>query len=205
MPKKSRKHENAGNGKPNRAPDQPHVASSPLQPIIEGGWIWAPLKGEWRVLTPEERVRQQFVLRLRHEYGYELEQMDQERKVRHGRQSPKVDIVVWESVVAKQDGRSPAVVVECKSDNVTIDPDDYQQGDSYARATECEFLVTHNTKETRYFRITRGLPGIREDIENIPKKSDLGDARRMEQIRRATKAFTRDEFRQLLAFVEGRS
>lgn len=137
---------------------------------------------------------------LHQKYGYNFEQMDQERRTRHGHNSPKVDIVIWASISAKNEGRAPIIVVECKSDNVTIDPDDYEQGDSYTRAIgePCEFLVMHNHKETRFFKIVRGLPGTREDIENIPCLEDLSDAQKMEEIRRATKAFSREEFRRLL-------
>jgi type I restriction enzyme M protein len=111
VPKKNRQEIKVPSiGKPNNKPEQPHVAGDPLQPTVAGRWIWVPLKGEWRVLTPEEKVRQHYVLRLRSEYAYELEQMDQERRVRHGRQSPKADIIVWESAPAKQEGRSPVLV-----------------------------------------------------------------------------------------------
>lgn len=187
-----------GGIKPRSTPSQPHSAGDPTSPLIEENWIWCPLKSEWRHLIPEEQVRQGFILRLWHRYGYGFDQMDQERRTKHGHRSPKVDIVVWESPAAKQDGRSPIIVVECKSDNVSISPDDYEQGDSYARAGGCEFLVTHNNKETRFFRIIPGVPGKREDIENIPKRDELSDSQQMEKIRRATKAFSREEFRKLL-------
>src|SRR5205814_7942834 len=47
------------------------------------------LKAEWRVSLPEEKVRQEFILLLRHHYGYEFDQMDQERRTAHGHKSPK--------------------------------------------------------------------------------------------------------------------
>lgn len=186
--------------KPKSIPEEPHVPGDPLAPAIQGSWIWCPLKGDWRVLIPEEKVRQQYILRLRHQYGYSFDQMDQERRTKHGRTSPKVDIVIWASPEDKRAGTAPFIVVECKSDNVKIDIDDYAQGDSYVRAVgePCEFLVMHNNKETRFLRILRGLPGTWEDIEDIPKRDDLGNAKKMAEIRRATKAFTREEFRRLL-------
>lgn len=184
--------------KPTVNPSLPHTENDPLKPIIEGNWIWCPLKCEWRILRPEEKVRQEYILRLWHQYGYSFEQMDQERRTKHGRKSPKADIVVWGNASAKTTGLSPVLVVECKSDNVSINPDDYDQGDSYARATEGEFLITHNNKETRYFKIIRGVPGSREDIENVPQRNDLENKDQMEKIRRATKAFSREEFRKLL-------
>lgn len=190
----------ASNGKPKTTPKEPHASGDPLAPVIQGRWIWCPLKGEWRVMIPEEKVRQQYVLRLWHQYGYSFDQLDQERRTKHGRTSPKADIVIWTLPEDKRAGRAPLIVVECKSDNVKIDVNDFAQGDSYVRAVgePCEFLVMHNNKETRFLRIVRGLPGTREDIEDIPKRSDLGSAKKMAEIRRATKAFTREEFRRLL-------
>jgi type I restriction enzyme M protein len=185
---------------PKYIPQTPSNPEDPLKPLIEGNYIWCPLKAEWRVLIPEERIRQGFILILNRKYGYEFGQMDQERRTKHGHKSPKVDIAIWTSIASKNEKQAPIIVVECKSDNVTIDPDDYEQGDSYARAIgdPCEFLVMHNHKESRFFKIVRGLPGAREDIENIPNLADLSDSKRMEEIRKATKAFSREEFRRLL-------
>jgi len=186
--------------KPNYTPQIIPIPGSTPIPPIDGNWIWAPLKAEWRICTPEEKVRQQFILVLNERYQYSFQQMDQERRTTHGHKSPKADIVVWATIEAKNLNQAPTIVVECKSDQVTIDPDDYEQGDSYARAIgdPCEFLVMHNNKETRFFRIIRGLPGAKEDIENIPSSTDLQDHDKMEAIRRSTKTFSREEFRRLL-------
>ena len=43
--------------------------------------IFAPLKNKELVLTPEERVRQEYICRLVNVYGFDLEQMDQEVQV----------------------------------------------------------------------------------------------------------------------------
>ena len=45
---------------------------------IENNKIWAPLKNKWLVLTPEEKVRQEYIERLKDNYGYSYEQMRQE-------------------------------------------------------------------------------------------------------------------------------
>lgn len=188
------------NPRPRKAPTSYHSPASEYEPVLDGAWIWCPLKAEWRSNKPEERVRQRFILRLIRDYGYSQAQMDQERRTKHGRQSPKADIVIWSEEKDVADGRAPSIVVECKAEDVTIDPEDYEQGDSYARAIgePCDFLVMHNDRETRFFKITRGLPGTREEIENIPSASDWADQSTIERIRKATKAFTRDEFRRLL-------
>jgi type I restriction enzyme M protein len=124
--------------------------------------------------------------------------MAQERRTQSGRKSPKADVVVCIDAEALRDNRDYALVVETKSDNVSIDPRDYDQGESYARAVGSEFLMTHNNKETRVFRLVPGAPGRRIEVEDVPSCEDLGDPKRLAAIRRATKAFSREEFRKLL-------
>ena len=61
------------------------------------------------------------------------------------------------------------IVVECKSDNVTIKAEDDAQGEAYTLYTNAPFFVTHNNRETRYWRTKKEfLPGHCEEIENIP-------------------------------------
>jgi type I restriction enzyme M protein len=187
-------------GKPTTAPATPFKdGPDPLHRL--GNWLWVPLKGEWRDVAerPEEVVRQQFVHRLLTEYGYALSQMAQERRTTHGHKSPRADIVVCRDADALRENRDYALVVECKSEDTKIVPDDYDQGESYARAVGCEFLVLHNARETRFLRLVPGAPGSRIDIEDIPNAMEVTDPARLEAIRRASKAFSREEFRRLLS------
>ena len=93
--------------------------------------IFCELRGDYRTATPEEIVRQGYVHHLHDHYGYAFDQMDQERKTQYGRRSPHADIVIWQGTADKQT-KAPVIVVECKSDNVTIIESDYWQGESYA-------------------------------------------------------------------------
>jgi type I restriction enzyme M protein len=165
------------------------------------GQIWCPLAkegaGEYRKATPEEEVRQTFILHLNQHYGYSFEQMRQERKTQSGRRSPRVDIAVWESSEALN-RESPKIVVECKAEKVAIHKRDYYQGESYARAIGAELLVMHNQRQTAIFRVIPGLPGELVQINELPRAADWGDAKRLEEIRRSTRAFSREEFRDLL-------
>jgi type I restriction enzyme M protein len=78
-------------------------------------------------------------------------------------------------VQQKTDQNNPLIIVECKADNVTISPEDYGQGDNYARLTGGRFLVTHNTRETKFWRVLHEkMPKTLEEIENIPH-ADAGD------------------------------
>ena len=145
-------------------PTQPY----PLKYSPDKKLVFCELRGDYRVATPEEIVRQQYVYHLHGYYGYAYEQMDQERKTLHGHHSPRADIVIWQSVADKQANKTPVIVVECKSDNVIIIETDYWQGESYTRAVGCELFVTHNSKHTRFFKLVPKVPGEWEDIEDIP-------------------------------------
>ena len=47
---------------------------------IKDNKIFAPLKGKWLVLKPEEKVRQEYICRLVNSYGFDLNQMEQEKQ-----------------------------------------------------------------------------------------------------------------------------
>jgi len=165
-----------------------------------GDWLWIPLRTEWRNVAakPEEVVRQGFIRHLCGDYGYALDQMDQERRIIHGHTSPRADIVIWESAAAKSAGKSPALVVECKAETIEINIRDYYQGESYTRASGCEFFIAHNARYTAIFKLVPGMPGEFVQINEIAKASDWGDAKRIEEIKTRLRAFNRKEFQDLL-------
>ncbi|HEY9225420.1 MAG TPA: type I restriction enzyme HsdR N-terminal domain-containing protein, partial [Gemmatimonadaceae bacterium] len=169
-------------------------------PKKPGDWRWIPLRGLWRDITgkPEEEVRQAFISHLVVELGYSLSQIDQERRTMHGHNSPRADIVVWESAAAKSANRSPVLVIECKAESVEIIERDYYQGESYTRAAGCEFFVANNRRFTGVFRLIPGAPGEFVQINEIPKATDWGDAKRLKKIREGQRAFNRREFQDLL-------
>lgn len=168
----------------------------------ENGKIYAPLKDQWLVEKPEERVRQQYICRLVDSYGYELKQMDQELKVtnsQRGQGAARADIVVWKSAKDKNSNKSAFIVVECKAESVTIHEEDYYQGYNYAAWAGADFFVTTNLKETRIFRVVKGeIPKKLEEIVDIPQAKDASSEKRIKELLLQTKAFTRDEFSKLL-------
>ena len=171
---------------------------------INGNKIYAPLKDKWLVLKPEEEVRQKYICRLIDNYGYSVEQMDQEIQVsnsQRGQGAARADIVVWKS---KEDKlavptKSPVIVVECKAESVTIHEADYFQGYNYASWAGADFFVTTNLKETRIFKVIKGeLPKRLEEIVDIPDASKANNQKEIDKLLKQTKAFTRDEFSRLL-------
>ena len=89
------------------------------------GRIFSHVRQKWLVGTPEERVRQAYVVTLHNEYGFGLDQMDEELHVAgRGAARARADVVVWRTAQDKADRKAPLVVVECKADNITIKPAD---------------------------------------------------------------------------------
>jgi type I restriction enzyme M protein len=162
------------------------------------GKIWSHVRSKWLVETPEERVRQEYLPELVNEYGFALGQIDEELEVTgRGAGQARADFVIWRTAEERRDGRNPLIIVECKSDNVTISAADYYQGDNYARMYGAKFLVTHNTRETKYWRVIHDrAPKTIEEIENIPdaKATD----REIEELIAKLKVFKEDEFADLL-------
>ena len=169
---------------------------------IKNNKIFAPLKNKELVLTPEERVRQEYICRLVNYYGYDLSQMEQELQVNNshrGQGKARADIVIWKSASAKSNEDAAAIVVECKAEHITVREEDYFQGYNYAAWAGADFFVTTNLKETRVFKVNKGkLPKHLEEIVDIPKAEELTNIKKLKELLSQTKAFTRDEFSKLL-------
>ena len=166
--------------------------------VNDKGQIWSYLRQKWLIETPEERVRQNFLIVLINEYGYCLEQMKEEESViGRGSGQARADFVVWRTVQDKVENKNPLIVVECKSDNITIKKEDYYQGDHYARMYGAKFLVTHNTRETKFWRVRHDrAPKTLEEIENIPHANATD--RDIKELIDKLKVFKEDEFADLL-------
>lgn len=168
----------------------------------ENGKIYCPLKGKWLVTKPEERVRQNCITILVNEYGYSLDQMDQELKVTNssrGQGKARADIVIWKSKADKDAKKAAFIVVECKAENVKVRAEDYYQGFNYASWAHAEFFVTTNEKETKFFNVDpQYLPSTLEEVVAIPTAKDIANAKKIEHIKNQTKTFTREEFTKTL-------
>jgi type I restriction enzyme M protein len=173
-----------------------------LELQIRGNEIFAPLKNKWLVKKPEEEVRQKYICRLVNNYGFTLEQMDQELKVNNsqrGQGMARADIVVWKNAEDKQKNKYPLIIVECKAESVTIHKEDYYQGMNYASWSHADFFVTTNLKETRIFKLVKGeIPDKLEEVVDIPDVTKANSQKEIDKLLTQTKAFTRDEFSRLL-------
>ena len=166
------------------------------------GMIFCPLKNKWLVAKPEEKVRQKYIVTLVNEYGYNLDQMDQEVELtgsKRGKGHARADIVIWKSKADKDVMKDAFIVIETKAENVRLHVEDYYQGSNYAKYGGAEFFVASNEKETKFFAVKRGyIPRDLDEVVAIPTAKEVNDAARIEQIKNQTKLFTRDEFTKTL-------
>ncbi len=169
---------------------------------IKNNKIFTPLKNKWLMLKPEEEVRQKYICRLINNYGFSVEQMSQEEKVNNsqrGQGRAMADIVIWKSKEDKAKQNSPAIVIECKAEHLTIREEDYFQGYNYASWAGADFFVTTNLKETRIFRVVKGkIPKTLNEIIDIPNAEIVDNKKKIADLLKQTKAFTKDEFSKLL-------
>ena len=162
------------------------------------GKIYSHIRRIWLVETPEERVRQEYLCVLVNEYGFELDQIGEEMVVtERGSGSARADFLIWRSVVHKMERSKPIIVVECKSDNIQIDAATYAQGANYAQYCQANFFVTHNNRQTKYWRVDHGkmMPNF-DEVANIPH-AEATDAE-IESMKTKLRVFKEDEFADLL-------
>ena len=175
---------------------------SKLEITRDGGKIYCPLTASYHIETPEEKVRQEYIIKLVNEYGYSLDQMAQEIKVNNsqrGQGKARADIVVWKSKKDKDESKAAFIVVECKAENVRIREEDYYQGYNYASWAGASFFVTTNEKETKYFNVDKNyLPKELVEVVAIPTAEEALNDKKVKDILSKTKTFTRDEFTKVL-------
>jgi type I restriction enzyme M protein len=114
-------------------------------------------------LTPEETVRQLYLMVLNENYGYPFERMEIEYSVSFGREKKRADIVIFD----KQNTRSVYIMVELKKPKLK---DGKEQLKSYCNATGAPIGVWSNGESISFYN--RKDPNYFEDIPNIPKATE---------------------------------
>ena len=114
-------------------------------------------------LTPEEIIRQLYIMKLNKEYGYPFERMQVEYPVHFGREVKRADIVIMD----KQDATVPYIIVEVKKPKLK---DGKEQLKSYTHATGAKIAVWTNGNQIEFFH--RKDPNYFEHIPNIPKANE---------------------------------
>jgi len=114
-------------------------------------------------LTPEEAVRQLYLIVLNEVYDYPFERMELEYAVSFGREKKRADIVVFD----KKDTRAIYLMVELKKPKLK---DGKEQLKSYCNATGAPIGVWSNGDSISYYH--RKDPNYFEDISAIPNANE---------------------------------
>lgn len=114
-------------------------------------------------LTPEEIVRQLYLMVLNETYDYPFERMQLEYPVNFGRQVKRADIVIFD----KLDPRAIYLMVELKKPKLK---DGKEQLKSYCNATGSPIGVWSNGDSISYYH--RKDPNYFEDISAIPNANE---------------------------------
>ena len=109
--------------------------------------IWDPLRKKRVTATPEERVRQWFIVQLRDVFGVPEHMMMSEVGFKFGGKPYRADIVVYGRDAA------PLAVVECKRPEVDLTPAVLEQAMRYNSVLEVRFLAVTNGKKTYLYRL----------------------------------------------------
>lgn len=110
-------------------------------------------------LTPEEIIRQLFIMQLTDYYNYPLDRIEVEYTVNFGREKKRADIVVMDS----SQKTVPYIIYEVKSPKLK---DGKEQLKSYCNATGSPMAVWSNGEQISYYN--RKDPNYFKDIPHIP-------------------------------------
>ncbi len=94
----------------NQPPRPEYVVRDGVTLKRENGKIWSHVRQKCLIETPEERVQQECLLVLLHEYNYSLGQIAEEEEVtRSGSGKARADFVIWRSAQDKTDRKPPLI------------------------------------------------------------------------------------------------
>ena len=113
-------------------------------------------------LTPEEAVRQLYIYKLVHEYGYSTDRIQLETPIHFGREVKRADITIMD----KDRPMVPYIIVELKKPKLT---DGKEQLKSYCNATGAPIGVWTNGEQVSCYN--RKDPNFFEMISDIPKST----------------------------------
>jgi type I restriction enzyme M protein len=164
--------------------------------------IYSPLRKKYLDAMPEEIVRQEFICKLINDYGYTLEQMDEEVKLttsQRGTGRASADLVIWKSEEEKKKKKTAFLVVELKADNLKLKVEDCYQGYNYATWSRANLFAISNGSELQVYKtIEDELPLKLQPVNDIPFAKDILDSKKLQDALSKTKEFTGDEFAKLL-------
>jgi len=124
------------------------------------------VRQKWVVMTPEERVRQVFILYLLNVKGFPLSHLSVEHAVTVNGMTQRYDMVVFDNEL------QPYMVVECKAPHIKLTQKVVEQAGRYNSILKAPLLCVTNGVEQRVFEIDFEDKRIRELEDEKAMKSD---------------------------------
>lgn len=141
-----------------------------MKPIkgVEVPYIKCLIRGKEIKLTPEEAVRQLYIYKLVHEYGYPTDRIQLETPIHFGREVKRADITIMD----KDRPTVPYIIVELKKPKLT---DGKEQLKSYCNATGApigvwtngEQISCYNRKDPNFFEMISDIPKATQKLSDI--------------------------------------
>lgn len=122
--------------------------------------IFDPVRKKWLVITPEEWVRQSFLLYMHQFNNYPLSLTETEKKLKLNNTLKRADIVFFDTNL------NARVIVECKAPEIKLNKEVFEQVSRYYFALKADVLIVTNGLEHFAFKYEKGKV---EFLNEIPK------------------------------------
>ena len=109
--------------------------------------IFDPVRKKWVAMTPEEKVRQIFILYLLNIKGFPLSHLSVEHAVTVNGMTQRYDLVAFDNNL------KPYLVVECKAPQVKLTQKAVEQAGRYNSILRAPLLCVTNGLEHKVFHI----------------------------------------------------
>ena len=126
--------------------------------------VWDPLRKKEVTATPEEQVRQWFIVQLRDVFGVPVSLMKSEVGFLFGGKRWRADILVYDR------SAQPLAVVECKRPEVALDASVVEQAMRYNSVLDVRWLILTNGNST-YIYTRKG--GVFEPFPRVPSYEEM--------------------------------
>jgi len=129
--------------------------------------IFDPIRKKWLLLTPEEHVRQSFLLYMNQVNDYPLGLTETEKQVTLNNTIKRADIVFYDQRLKTR------VIVECKAPKIKINNEVFEQVSRYHFALAADVLIVTNGLEHFAFKMDKEKIQFLNEIPNFNSFSDI--------------------------------
>jgi hypothetical protein len=121
-------------------------------------FVFCLVRKKWVTLTPEEWVRQNFLLYLIHNLGFSPSIIAVEKKIKNLQTLKRFDIVVYKNDM-------PYILVECKEMNVVLGQSALTQTLNYFSEIQSRYIIITNGNQTFAYEKSNNTLNVVDYIE----------------------------------------